>query len=279
MEKMIAAKLLRAGCMAVLSVILLQLAHAAPEGAPPRQVRLLPVGDSPPFRQEIRDGVAYEIDPPRDSLPPLEVMTRPFAQERPAAGERKSAPAAEVMLRLGRISGPMVIPPGAGPLEILRFEGGSPGDPWVRLNRPETGDLLVVLWRGVGQEDWKSPGALVLPDSPADFPAGTVRLINLFPQPVRIAWGGEALTLATREVLLKTVEVKPGADATTLQVLVPDASGNPRRYYSGAVTQQARERGLIVIYRADGSSPRRPLKVINLREPAPVLGPVEGEER
>ncbi|MEM9237940.1 MAG: hypothetical protein AAGB14_14295, partial [Verrucomicrobiota bacterium] len=40
---------------------------------PPRQMRLLTVGERPPFRQEIRDGVRYELPPPPGSLPPVEL--------------------------------------------------------------------------------------------------------------------------------------------------------------------------------------------------------------
>ena len=36
----------------------------------PRELRLLPVGDMPPFRQEIRDGVRYELEPDPGSEPP-----------------------------------------------------------------------------------------------------------------------------------------------------------------------------------------------------------------
>ena len=40
---------------------------------PPRNLRILPVGESPPYRQEIRDGVRYELPPPPGSVPPMEV--------------------------------------------------------------------------------------------------------------------------------------------------------------------------------------------------------------
>lgn len=252
-------------------------ASGKPTKPPPRTVRVLAVGESPPFRQEIRDGVAYELEPPRDSLPPYDICTRPV----PAGPEGQVAepvaaggmPMPHSQLRLGRVSGPLLIPPGAGPLDILRFENGAPGEAWLRLTRPELGNLLVLSWRAPGQADWKSPSALVLTDDAASFPAGTVRIINLFPQAVQIALGQETATLAHRAVLLKQVKVSARGDSSVFRVLVPDQAGKLRRYYSGAVTQQPGQRGLIVIYRADGVAPRRPLAVANIREPMPGTGP------
>jgi hypothetical protein len=246
---------------------------AEPKAAPPRQARFLAVGDMPPFRQEIRDGVRYELEPPADSLPPAEI-TVGAAEEAPkdppvpaTAGGAAPLPAAP--LHLGRIGGPLVIPAGAGPLDLLRSANGVPGERWLRLQRPETGNLLVLMWRDPRQEDWKSPSAMILSDDASAFPADTVRIVNLFPQAVRVAWGKEMLTLEPRKTLLKPLETGTGTAATTFQILATDSSGRAKRYYSGAVTQNPGERGWVIIHRADGEAPRRPLKVVMLREPMP----------
>ena len=47
---------------------------AAPKNVSGRQVRLLALGELPPFQQEIRDNVRYELEPPAGSIPPREVM-------------------------------------------------------------------------------------------------------------------------------------------------------------------------------------------------------------
>ena len=65
-----------------LSLLLLAVLLAPPLSAqnpeektrqPRRQARFLAIGDSPPFAQEIRDGVRYELEPPPDSIPPRQV--------------------------------------------------------------------------------------------------------------------------------------------------------------------------------------------------------------
>ncbi|MCU0751303.1 MAG: hypothetical protein MUF13_17325, partial [Akkermansiaceae bacterium] len=75
-----------------------------------RQARFLAIGDSPPYAQEIRDGVRYELEPPADSIPPRQVTTSADGQA-----------ASTVELRLGRISGPVKVPPGAGPFDLRKI--------------------------------------------------------------------------------------------------------------------------------------------------------------
>jgi hypothetical protein len=229
-----------------------------------RHARFLALGDIPPFRQEIRDGVRYELEPPPGSIPPREVI--------PGFGEEKSRP---IALRLGRISEPVKVPMGEGTLVLQSVGADSEAAPWLRINRPEAGDFIVLLFRAPHKGTWLDAANLVLPEGAAD----TVRIINLFPQAAQIVFAGETQALAPGKALVKTIQ--PGVDQA-FQILVPDANGRPKRYYSGNVTQNAGERGLVLIYKADGEMPRRPVKVIMLREPvvsniqtAPLGTPVE----
>ncbi len=229
---------------------------------PPRHVRLLAVGDLPPFRQEVRDGVRYEIEPPPGSIPPRSVTIGP------AVPDDEASPAVD--LRLGRISQAVEIPPGEGDIE-LRPGGNDPeAAPWLRLKRPASGDFLVVLWRDPTQPTWSAPMGLIVPDGAEGTPAGSVRITNLFQQVVRVAWGDEILTLRPRQSILRMLE---SGDEVPFQILVADASGALKRYYSGSVTRNARERAFINIYRADGIAPRRPVKVAMLREPVTATLP------
>jgi hypothetical protein len=62
---------------------------AAAQEAPTASLRLLALGELPPFRQEIRDGVRRELDPPAGSVPP-----RMLEAGLPAAAEQDAkAPA------------------------------------------------------------------------------------------------------------------------------------------------------------------------------------------
>lgn len=232
-----------AGFLVVASV------SAEPAAAPTRHARFLAVGEAPPFRQEIRDDVRYELEPPPDSIPPREVVAG-FGTET----------ADTITLRLGHITAPVKVPQGEGTLD-LRRSGEKPDiAPWLSMKRPETGDFLVFLFRNPAKQSWQDAVNLIVPDGPA----GTVRIVNLYPLAVRIVWGGAAMMLEPGKNVLKSI--KPGSEQS-FQILVPDQAGVMKRYYSGGVTQNPGERGLVTIYRADGASPRRPVKVSMLREP------------
>ncbi len=228
---------------------------------PERHVRFLAVGEMPPFRQEIRDDVRYELEPPEGSVPPREVMTG-------FGGEKSES----TSLRLGQISPPLVAPAGSGPL-ILRQPGGKDDSPpWLRLSRPESDDFLVILWRASSKGTWKDASALILPDGPLSAPSGSVRVVNIAPVEVGIVIGSEKLILTAGKTIQRQVPAGPGE---AFQIIVNDASGSPRRLHSGTITQNAGERSLVLVYHADGESPRRPLKVSVQREPTPPLPPVK----
>ena len=225
-------------------------ALAEPVAETARHARFLAVGDLPPFRQEIRDDVRYELDPPPGSIPPREVI--------PGGAGKPSPP---VALRLGHISPPVKVPVGEGPLHLRRAEDKPDGPPWVTLKQPETGDFLVMLWRDPKPGSWQKAKSLVV----AEAPAGSARIVNLFPQPVRMLWGDESILLPPGGAILRPV---PDKKAVSLRILTADASGAMKRYYSGSVSANPAERCIVTTYRADGESPRRPLKVSILREPA-----------
>lgn len=220
-----------------------------------RVLRLLPLGDSPPFRQEVRDGVRYELEPPPGSVPPRQL----------AWGDAEST--ATVRLNLGQVSEPLPIPVGAVPF-ILR-EPGEPAEsarPWVRLTLPETGNLLALLWRDA-DVPWTQPRAMLLPEHLTAFPAGSLRVVNLTAAPVAMILGTERIPLTPGQVLVKPLAV--GADVP-LQLAYNDASGNVRRFHSSSVLLNEGERGQIFIHRADGERPRQPVKVVILSEQAPA---------
>jgi hypothetical protein len=238
------------------------LGHAEEKPKPARHARVLAIGDLPTFRQEIRDGIAYELDPPPGSVPPNQVI--------PGFGEET---ADAVSLRLGFITPSIKVPGGEGPLLLRRKDAAPEATPWLTVQRPAEGDFLIYLFRTAAKNTWDEPAAIVVPDGAAT-PAGSVRITNLFPQAVRVAIGKEGILLERGKSFVRAL--KPGVDVP-FQILIPDAAGAMKAYYSGSVTQNPGERGLVTIYRADGEKPRRPLKVSMLREP--VVAPPKEEKK
>lgn len=228
-----------------------------------RQVRFLAVGELPPFRQEVRDNVRYELEPPEGSIPPREVVL--------GSGEEKSA---ATPLRLGQISEALKVPSGAGPLVLRKRDAAEDSAPWLRLTRPENGDFLVILWRDPQQGTWQQVSSLVMAEDSVTAGSGSVRFINCSETAVGVRWGAEKWVLEPRHAVRREVAV--GIELP-FQVLLPDPAGVPKAIHSGVVAQNPGERSLVLIYRADGVSPRRPVKVSVRREPIPP--PPMKEER
>jgi hypothetical protein len=233
--------------------------QAAPKNVPARQVRFLALGELPPFQQEIRDNVRYELEPPPGSLPPREVMLG-FGAEKSEA----------TSLRLGQISAAMKAPAGGGPLVLARREDAKDAEPWLSLARPESGDFLVLLWRDAQKGTWEKVQSLVVPDDAVNAPAGSVRYINISSAPVGVVVGDEKLVLEAGKMFKRTI---PTSVEQPFEVQLPDATGSMKRLHAGVILQNPGERSLVLIYIADGAGHRRPLKVKVQRELAPVAPP------
>lgn len=244
-------------CRLLLIVALVLPLHAEPEKEKekkqPRTIRFLPLGESPPFRQEIRDGVRYELEPPVGSIPPREVSLTVGKFAVPS-----------VQLSLGRISLAIGLPNGVEPIAVRRPEDSPTAQPWMNLTLPETGNVMVLVWRDPGKL-WDKPRWLLLSDGP-EFNAGKLRLSNISPVEIRFIIGEEKIALNPGKVHLISLPV--GRDVP-VQIAWIDASGNANRIYSSAIVQNQGERGELMVYRADGEQPRQPLKVLPLREKAP----------
>jgi hypothetical protein len=218
----------------------------------PRKLRLLPVGDMPPFRQEIRDGVRYELEPEPGSEPPR-MISIPVTKEKTLT----------VPLALGTFTEFLPLPATLQMCRLQKAEGDE-AELWSQIQLPEQGDCAVILWRDPKENTWDAVRSLVIPEGPVAFPAGTARLIN---------------TLSTKSKWVfanKTIELKAGGvlveklldETVPVQVSVLDAEQNWRVVFQSAIGQGADERSNVILYRADGEEVRSPVKVINLREQA-----------
>ncbi|KAB2641361.1 MAG: hypothetical protein DVB25_02025 [Verrucomicrobia bacterium] len=228
-----------------------------PPGPPPRGLRLLPLGEPPPFRQEVRDGVRYELEPALGSIPPRQI--------RFGAG----AAATLVRLNLGRASEVLKIPGGSDP--VVFRDATAPDDPalrpWLTIIAPDTGNVLAVIWREPGSR-WNLPRSLVFADSAAALPAGSLRIVNLLPVEAALVFGDNRLILQPGKSLVKSLSV--GTDLA-IQIAFKNSSGQYQSFYSGAVLLNPNERAQIFIHRADGEKPRCPAKVVIFNEIAPPL--------
>ncbi|MCF7734613.1 MAG: hypothetical protein K9N23_23220 [Akkermansiaceae bacterium] len=250
------------GCCAALWVLAatgLAQSLADPAAKPAvshRFLRLLPVGEPPPYEEEVRDGIRYEVEPAPNSIPPRQIVL----------GEGETA--ITLRLNLSRVTEPVKLPVGTAPV-VLRVVGTSPDVlpvPWFTLRPPETGNVLALLWRDPGKP-WSKPRSLLLPDSAAAFPAGNIRIVNLLPVETAVILGKDRIVAGAGKTVLRAIAV--GTDLP-LQVAYRTQAGKLQGFHSGSVLLNPNDRTQVVVYRADGENPRRPAKVVVFNEATPV---------
>ncbi len=232
-------------------------------GKAKRQVRFLAVGEAPPYEQVIRNGIATELPPPPGSVPPSSVSVGARAPE----GDKLRA-LGQARLRLGLVSRPLEVAEGPGSLVLMREEDGE-SEPWLRLERPEQGDLLVILWRDRDEGSWEKARARVIGIGRTP---GELRVVNVSPWPVPIVLSGERAALRSGGTLRRRLQ--PGKVAE-FQAGLADRGGEISWLYQLGLEQQQGESSLVVLYRADRDEPRRPLKIFTHRENVAAGQPAE----
>ncbi len=225
--------------------------EAAPEAAAADAVRFLPVGEQPPFLQEVRDGVRQELEAPAGSIPPRVVTV--------ASGAMKPAP---LRLSLGHPSAAASVPRGGGAVRLLDESGA----PWTTVERVGEGDLLVLLSRAPGAPSWKEPRTLLIPSDAVRFPAGKLCLVNFSTVTVAVVFGTEKIALPAGKTVHRDL---PAGNETAFQLAHGDGKGSLKRFHAGTLQQAGGERTLAVIHAADGKAPRQALRVLVHREPVP----------
>ena len=230
-----------------------------PPVAAGRAVRFIAVGDAPPFRQVVRDGVRYELPPPPGSVPPAEIFIRTTA-----AGAAEEAIPEPLRLQLGRPSKTFPLRTGAAGMLDLRTSKDE-GKPWVRVATPESGDLLIVIWRDPEAKTWDQAKAMVMPDRPV---AGKFTLLNVAPAPVGVVYGTEKLVVLPGKPLERDL---PVGEAREFHIGTPTESGSIKRFVSMSLEQQAGEHTLMLLCRSDGYSPRQPVKLTVVKNRADAV--------
>jgi len=231
--------------------------EAAGEEKPPskgRKVRLLAVGDEPLFRADLRDGVLRERELADGVLPPPAVTA--------TTGKDKEV---STQLQLGGFSREMRVPKALAKLR-LRDSREPESKTWTNVTLPEGADpLLVLLWRDPDLGKWSRARHVVLRDSIETAPVGSLRVVNVTGALVALKFEGQQ----------ETVGLKPGRSVLRLakagkplpvSVAVQQQGGAWLRLFQGAVEPGRTNRSMIVVYRSDGESPRRPANVKLLNE-------------
>jgi hypothetical protein len=252
-------------CLAVLAALAAMpwaaAQEPASEGRKPkgRKIRLLAVGDEPLFRAEVRDGVLQELELEEGVIPPPEVTAR--------VGKDTEVATA---IQLGGFSNELRVPKG---LSVLRLRDSREPESktWTTVAVPEGDDpLLVLLWRDPKVGKWSRARHVVLRDGTARAPVGSLRVVNVTGALVALKFEGQQ----------ETVGLKPGrsfvrrigaGNKLPVSVAVQQPGGGWLPLFQSEVEPGRADRSLLVVYRSDGESPRRPANAKLLTERVAVV--------
>ena len=218
-------------------------------------LRVLPLGDPPPFVQEVRDGARYEVPPPVGAIPPRLVMIPVPAK----AGVPQQPGQPPLRLRLGRPSIPVTL---ADPVEQrvdLKLEQGGN---WLSVPLHPCGSSLALVWRW--GKTWNEARTLVLPDDPAARAAGNFHFVNLTAAPMGVVIGAEKVRLDPGKTF--TRKLASDSPAVAVEILCPSPSGGFKLCHSTQLSATPGTFSRFLIYAADGANPRLPAKVLRLDE-------------
>lgn len=230
-------------------LILVQISASAQETPVVHRLRILPVGDPPPFRQKVRDGARYEIPAEEGTIPPRQLEITPAPEE----GENQT-----LRLRLGVLSEPLEFS-----MPKSRFiQTRQPSGDWVKIPVSTSEATLALVWRN--GPNWNKAGVLAVPDGVADRKKGDCRFINVTAKPIGLLWGEERIRLNPGITLLRSLPA--GVQESALSIYYPSADGSQQPCLSTKISRKDEKLQQFVIYAADEAKPRIPVKVLPSEE-------------
>ncbi len=223
-----------------------------------RALRILAVGQEPPWREVIQGGRRVQVAPPLGALPPgrLQLSNAQGIE----LGEA-------LAVKLNQISSVMSVNPGNHPLHAVGNVGLEP-KPWYNLKFPNMAAGLAILWRDPAKGKWTDGcKGMVLRDDLTGFPAGRIRIVNVSRYSLGLKFGTEKGLLKPGQILLRAG--KSGSfSKVPLELSVKDKSGRWVRVISQEINQGPEHRTYVVLYTNDGEAPTRPVGAVVLRETA-----------
>ncbi len=213
-------------------------------------LRILPLGDPPPFIQEIRDGIRYEVPAEEGTIPPrnIELSTKPKEGEQPVK--------LPMRLRLGYLSPVLTFPLPENRKIDAKLEGGGA---WLDIPLSKGKSTLALVWRG--GKDWYQPRVISVAD---DTKEGDFLFVNVTAKPMGIVWGAEKLKLNPAASMVR--RLPQGARTLELSIQYPAPEGGLKPCLSTQVEKLPGSRQQFVIYAADGKNSRMPVKVLSLSD-------------
>ena len=156
---------------------------ASGQDNPPKHIRLLPLGELPAWKEELKDGVRVGIKPPPGTVPPEDT------------GLLSGDQAVPFKMTLRAFTDVLTLAPTTPRLEIRKGKDAGAAT-WLAKPMPAAPLSLGVLFRDPATMNWNNPKMLLLPDDPSSFKSGEIRFVNVSDKTVLVKLGKKAFGIA-----------------------------------------------------------------------------------
>jgi len=226
-----------------------------------KHMRFVPLGDLPPHRETIKNGVRIQFPPPPGTVPPKPTT---LALD-PKEGQ-------DVPLRLKEFTKWASINSTAGGVKI--FQGKQiGGKPWISSRFSSKAQSLGVLYADHQNKNWFNPKMTMVPDDLSTFPLGSIRFVNVSHCSALVRFGNEkADVIAPGKVLLK--KLRQGNHPVLVGYLVPGKNNVREVIFQNELMMKPKQRIQAFFYQAQGKNPRKTVKFFHRGElyvPPPKL--------
>ncbi|MBR9758955.1 hypothetical protein GYB43_01480 [bacterium] len=226
-----------------------------------KHMRFIPLGDLPPHRETIKNGVRIQFPPAPGTVPPKPTTLAIDPKE-----------GRDVPLRLKEFTEWSSINPTAGGVRI--FQGKQiGGKAWISSSFSSKSQSLGVLYADHQNKNWFNPKMMLVPDDLSTFPPGSIRFVNVSHCSALVRFGNEkADVIAPGKVLLK--KLKQGNHPVLVGYLAPSKNNAREVIFQNELMMKPKQRIQAFFYQARGKNPRKAVKFFHRGEfyvPPPKL--------
>ncbi|MEJ6829911.1 MAG: hypothetical protein QNK61_06930 [Akkermansiaceae bacterium] len=245
----------------LIPVLLTPFVHAQEGGAEKGYVRVVCLGDPPPFVAREENGVMVGQEAPAGSVPPREVS---FS----GATVRAEVPET-TKLRVRRMTKYIEVANKALPVTIQ-----ADNKAWVKLPAPVS-PMTVALFRDRSEKklSWDKVGQKAFKDDLRSFPEGKVRFINMTRVPIAIKMVEAGKAYSVNPGSLKMMGADEGFTVGNNHVAVATKkAGGWKEMFKNRIKLLPRHRLSVYFYESDRQDPKGGIKLkvqmLELMEPA-----------
>ena len=225
--------------------------------APPKLLRIIPLGEEPTLKQGVLNDKGILVIPPP---PKGSVLPSPLAFK---TGEVQSP----LQLALLTFTPPLSIP---SDIPDYALRNTKTNVDWLAKKTPRIPLSLGVLYRNPQTMSWDNPQFLLLRDDAASFPAAKVRFVNTSEKMVlfRIGKSAKPTTYGVAPGGASVKQLKVGANQ--IWIGYKDAKGKITDYpFKMDIVIKNNERAQFFFYKPQAKNPRKPFLIFKKVEQVP----------